>query len=302
MKVAVFVPTFRRPHLLKKVLESLQRQSCSDFPIIISDNDSEQAEGLAVASAWAEALGITHRVHLTIARERGLTQNRNHALKLAFSEIGVDAVAMIDDDSEAHPEWVEKLKLGCGSGAELVGGPTIYRLSGNVSPDVRASSLFGVPYTTTGYVPRLRSSNNCVISRTVYERLGGRVFDPDFGATGGGDTFLFIGQKKQGTRTWWQNDAIVYEDVPDERATSEWVAYRQRTNAVNAARIDRRLSGPVIAWPRQAYLAMRDAANGCGAVVRGDEKSIVSLNFESAKGRFLGLFGFLSLHDTSKRS
>lgn len=302
MEIAVFVPTFRRPDLLKKALESLQRQSSSEFSIIVSDNDAEKAEGLAVASAWAEALGISHRVHLTIAPERGLTQNRNHALRLGFDEIGVDAVAMIDDDSEAHPEWVEKLKLGCRSGAELVGGPTKYRLSDNVPREIREASLFGVPYTTTGYVPRLRSSNNCVISRTIYERLGRRVFDPDFGATGGGDTYLFIGQKKHGTRSWWQNDAIVYEDVPEERATREWVAHRQKTNAVNEVRIDRKLNGSAVAWLRQTCLAMRDAANGCGAAVRGQEKSIVSPNFESAKGRLLGLFGALSLHDTSKRA
>lgn len=302
MSIAVLIPTFRRPQLLRKTLESLQVQTCSAFEIVVSDNDAEKTEGLLAASAWASDFSLTDRLHLTVAAERGLSQNRNNGLLLAFEKLGSDAVAMIDDDSEAHPDWVANMREALRHDAGLFGGPTIYRFPTGVPEHIRNVTVFGVPYDATGFVRRLRSSNNCMVTRAVYDRSGGRLFDPAFGTSGGEDTQLFFREKKIGTKAWWQSDAIVYEDVPLDRCTEQWIAERQRTTAVNAARIDRQVNGAGAAWIRQPYLAARELTAGLGKLMSGGDRVEASENFRSAYGRCQGLLGRLSLHDTSKRA
>jgi len=298
VKIAVFVPTFRRPQLLLAALESLRHQSCPNFQIVVSDNDGTNADGAKVASAWAVANDFQNRVRVTIAHERGLAQNRNHALRLAFDVLNVDFVAMIDDDSEAHPQWIERIVRACSTDAELIGGPTIYRLANEAPADIWHASLFGIPYAASDFVPRLRSSNNCVITRRLYDRYDGIVFDPKFGASGGEDSFLFLQEKQRGTRMWWQHDAVVYEDVPAERATLNWVADRQRTNGVNAARIDCRMNGAAVAWPRQLGLSLRDAMGGIRAIATSQDRAAISACFQNSRGRLEGLLGRISLHDS----
>src|SRR5690606_5494557 len=155
--------------------------------------------GVAVAGRWAQEKGLSGRVHITVAAARGLSQNRNNGLALAFDTLGVDAVAMLDDDSEAHPAWIERLHGACRPDVGFVGGPTVYRLPPDIPEEVHSSGIFDVPFAETGFVRRLRSSNNCLIMRQVYERSGGRPFDTAFGTSGGEDMHLFMRETRAGT-------------------------------------------------------------------------------------------------------
>jgi glycosyltransferase involved in cell wall biosynthesis len=302
MKIAVLIPTFRRPALLANALDSLEAQTISDFQIVVSDNDAEKAEGVALAEQWARERGVSGRIHLTIAAERGLSQNRNNGLALAFDTLGVDAVAMLDDDSEAHPAWIERLCGACHPEVGFVGGPTVYRLPPDVPAEVHSSGIFDVPFSETGFVRRLRSSNNCLIMRQVYDRADGRLFDTAFGTSGGEDMHLFMRETRGGTRFWWQADAIVYEDVPLARCTREWIANRERTSAVNAARIDRMMCGTGIALMRQPYLAAKDAGAGLVHLLKGDDRALAVRKFRLALGRLQGLTGGLTQHDSAQRA
>jgi glycosyltransferase involved in cell wall biosynthesis len=302
MKIAVLIPTFRRPALLAKALDSLGAQTLSDFPIIISDNDAEKTEGVAVAEQWARERGFSGRVHVTVAAERGLSQNRNNGLALAFDTLDVDAVAMLDDDSEAHPAWIERLRGACRPDVGFIGGPTIYRLPPDIPAEVHSSGIFDVPFSETGFVRRLRSSNNCLIMRPVYDGAGGRLFDTAFGTSGGEDMQLFMRETRGGTRFWWQADAIVYEDVPLARCTREWIANRERTFAVNAARIDRMMCGTGVALLRQPYLAARDAGAGLAHLLKGHDRALAVRKFRLALGRLQGLAGGLTQHDSAHRT
>ena len=53
MKIAIGIPTFRRPWLLSKALRSLTEQTFKgSFSLVIADNDSEGREGFSTATAW----------------------------------------------------------------------------------------------------------------------------------------------------------------------------------------------------------------------------------------------------------
>lgn len=298
MKLIVLVPTFRRPDLLVLALESLRVQTCPDFQIVVTDNDAADQAGRVAAMRWAEEHGHTHSLNAILCTDRGLSQNRNHGLAYAFGTLNADAVAMLDDDSEADARWVAGLHQALDEGAELIGGPTIYRFPDDASQLIRRLDMFKVPYHENGVIPRLRSANNCTILRSIYERAGGAVFDTNFGKTGGEDTQLFIREQQRGTVSWWQNDAVVYESVPEARCNIEWVADRHKTSAINAARIDVTINGAQAAWPRQLLIAGREFLAGVAHFLKGSGMWTARERITGATGRVQGLLGKRNSHDS----
>lgn len=297
MRLVVLVPTFRRPLLLSAALESLADQSDQCFEIVVSDNDPA-GSGAELAEQWADSRGWSDRLSTTICQNRGLSENRNHGLHLAFECRKATAVSMLDDDSTATEDWIAKVKLALQSGADLIGGPTAYHIPPTAPDWMRTRDMFAVPYDRSGFVPRLRSANNCTISQTLYVKSGGALFNTAFGATGGEDTELFVREQVRGTKMWWQHDAVVSEDVPPERCTREWVIRRHKTSAINAARVDVHVNGPLAAWPRQTLTAGRELLTAIVHLLIGSDRWVVQERANGAIGRLEGLMGKKKFHDS----
>jgi glycosyltransferase involved in cell wall biosynthesis len=103
LDVTVVICTRDRPVGLRATLASLQRQTDSDFGVLVVDNGSSSPESARVV----EDLGLA-RCEYVVEPRPGLARARNRAL----GAVHTDFVAWIDDDEVADPNWVRRLKEG----------------------------------------------------------------------------------------------------------------------------------------------------------------------------------------------
>ena len=99
VKVSVNVLTKNRCELLRKCLVSLSKQSYKDFEIIILDEHSKDGTEEMVSQMSKGQTNIRF-----IQRDtKGLGYGRNKGVNASKGEI----IAFIDDDEEAHPDWLK---------------------------------------------------------------------------------------------------------------------------------------------------------------------------------------------------
>ncbi len=99
LKISVVIPTYNRPELLKKAVDSVLAQTFSDFEVIVVDDGLEQrAERIISGVNDPRVTYIQHE------KSRGGGAARNTGIKNASG----DFVAFLDDDDE----WIrEKLEI-----------------------------------------------------------------------------------------------------------------------------------------------------------------------------------------------
>jgi len=75
---------------------------------------------------------------------------------------------------------------------------------------------------------------NCLIARSVFERLGLPAFDLRFNFLGGGDVDFFTRCRRAGLKFHWVAEAVITETVPESRSRLRWLALRGlRIGAIN---------------------------------------------------------------------
>ncbi|MBI3935306.1 MAG: glycosyltransferase [Acidobacteria bacterium] len=95
-KVSVIIPTWKRGDLLRKCLESLRRQSFSDFEIMIVSNG---------AGEWAVQLAREFGCKMVhFPENRGFAAAVNAGVAASKSQY----VAVLNDDAELEPGWLEQ--------------------------------------------------------------------------------------------------------------------------------------------------------------------------------------------------
>lgn len=98
-RVSIVIPTFNRPILLKRALESVRAQTFTDYDVIVVD-DGDKVRSKDVVDAFGD------RRFTYIANEpprQGGAQSRNIGIKAATN----DFIAFLDDDDEWLPEKLE---------------------------------------------------------------------------------------------------------------------------------------------------------------------------------------------------
>ncbi|HZI48954.1 MAG TPA: glycosyltransferase family 2 protein, partial [Pyrinomonadaceae bacterium] len=94
MKVSIIMPTYRRSHTLYRTVRSIQRQSYSNWELIIIDNEG-------TAGYRFDDPRISVRAH---AEWTSASYARNQGLSYATG----DLVCFFDDDDDMFPEYLEK--------------------------------------------------------------------------------------------------------------------------------------------------------------------------------------------------
>ncbi len=95
--VSVIIPTFNRVELLRRALDSLQRQTVSDFEtIIVDDGSTEDIAALATSHPTRPTLVRQNRAGPAAARNRGA------------AEAKADLIAFLDSDDEWLPTKLER--------------------------------------------------------------------------------------------------------------------------------------------------------------------------------------------------
>lgn len=96
--VSIIMPTWNRAEKLRTAIESVQRQSYSDWELIIADDGSVDDTRLAVS----EEAGRDQRLVYLDLPHRGVSAARNEALKVARGAY----IAFLDSDKEWDPDFL----------------------------------------------------------------------------------------------------------------------------------------------------------------------------------------------------
>jgi GT2 family glycosyltransferase len=112
--VAVIVPTFRRPGLLRGLLDSLLAGTTVPDEIVVVDNDPEGS---------VDPASLPPGVRLLLG---GFGLNVTAARNLGWRTCRADVCLFVDDDNEVEPEAVEMLARGCADPEVGIAGPVIY--------------------------------------------------------------------------------------------------------------------------------------------------------------------------------
>lgn len=254
----IVVPTFRRPGLLQLTLASIAAQATSArFATIVVENDPDAGHGRTVALQVLAAEGL----HGAVVDES--SQGNVHAINAGFcaaldSFPSARFFLMIDDDEQASPQWLESMLTAADvTGADIVGGPVFPVAEQIPAPRLIRHPVYWPPFSTSGPVPMIYGSGNCLIRRSMFDRLSRPYFDPRFNYLGGGDTDFFNRCRLAGARFHYEAAARVTETVPQSRLTTSWIIRRGlRTGAINRALDAKAGTG----WRGSMRLAAKDAA------------------------------------------
>ena len=231
--IDICVATYKRPDLLKKLLDSLLKQECGQhltLRIIVVDNDREASardvvEAFQARSPIEIVYDIEQEQNISLARNRAMTHARG------------DYIAFIDDDEIAAPDWIENLlDTAQRLGADVVFGPVLPQYTEDMPDWIIQGRFFERPRYDTGAVMPHGATNNVMLKRELLGNLDD-LFLHEYGLTGGGDTEFFMRVCESGARMLWCDSAIVYEHIPVERMTISWLVRRAYRGGLVAGRM-----------------------------------------------------------------
>jgi GT2 family glycosyltransferase len=198
------------------------------------ENDASACGSVPVAS---EFLRTGRFPGLCVVEPR---QGNCHAINAAFETAqaifsAASHFLMIDDDEIASQDWLEEMMHAAEvAGADVVGGPVLQRFDDEAKQGLQRHPAFRPAYDASGPVPIIYGCGNCLIKRSVFDRLGSPAFDPRFNFLGGGDVDFFTRCRRSGMKFHWAAEAVITETVPDNRTHPSWIALRGlRIGAIN---------------------------------------------------------------------
>lgn len=222
MACSICIATYKRPELLKKLLESLLTQNLPDdvnVEVIVVDNDvNETAKNICNEFMNNNTLNI----HYSVQPEKNISLTRNQAVKNSTGEY----ILFIDDDGYADDNWIlELLKCLKTFNADAVFGTVIPYFEEGIPDWIEESHFFKRTIQTSGETSKFTRTGNCLIKSNLIKSVEG-PFDPDYGLTGGEDGILFGRLAIKGAKFVFCSEAIVHDYVPKERANLKYLTKR----------------------------------------------------------------------------
>jgi len=254
--------TFRRPEGLAKALDSLLDvaeavgEDIGLAEIIVIDNDPDGSARSMVESDYPSLVRYVHEP------TPGVSAARNRAL----DEASTNRLVFIDDDEHAGPDWPSALlRVMDLTGAALVGGPVRSILPASAPGWARTVDVFNREEPPDeAQLDWLRSGNLAIDLGLI--RPAGLRFEEAFGSTGGEDVRFSVQAKRAGLDLRWSADAVVYEDVPASRITTDWVESRAEAAMSNYVRANA---------PVGFISVLRGLLVACGRAITGSAGRIV---------------------------
>jgi glycosyltransferase involved in cell wall biosynthesis len=298
LSITVAIATYRRPRLLAGLLESLRLQQvepelASALRLVVVDNDRN-----ATARPLVQALaaGFPFAIEYAVAPERNISLARNQGVRIALAG-GARFVAFIDDDEEASPGWLQELaRVQRQYAAPVVWGTVVPRLPEGVPRWVAEGGFFDRGTHPTGTRVRVADTANTLVSAEILAQVPG-PFDPAFGISGGGDSHFFQRAVAAGATIVRANDAVVYETVPAERATAQWILRRAFRIGNHSVCVERAVKGGARWIPARIAKATGRIVLGAvmlpAAGMRGKPILFAGLrNVATGLGAYAGIAGY----------
>ena len=223
-RISVCICTYRRPELLRRLLDSLTVQKSDPsftFDVVVIDNDRERsAESTVAASRASGALNITYGCE----PEQNISLTRNRAVRNAAGNL----IAFIDDDERPSADWLAQLHRTLRTfGADGALGPVVPDYPEGMPAWVRKGGFCERRRLSTGTFITAADARtgNVLLSRSLFPD-GDVWFDPAFGRTGGEDSDFFLRKFNDGRKFVWCDEAAAFEAVPPERWTESYYIKR----------------------------------------------------------------------------
>jgi succinoglycan biosynthesis protein ExoM len=222
MRVAICMVTFRRTSLLQRAFAGVSRLkfckvAAPEMEVIVVDNDPSRS-----ATCVCKRAVLPRPVRYVAESRRGIVHARNRAIAEAS---GSEFLAFLDDDEVPSEFWLDELlATQARFGADVVAGPTRPLYEPGLPEWIRRGSFFERPSHETGTPLEFCASGNVLVRTKVFPRVG--KFDDNFQLTGGEDTQFFLRVRRAGYKIVWSNEAVVWETVPRDRATLNWIVRR----------------------------------------------------------------------------
>jgi succinoglycan biosynthesis protein ExoM len=237
--IDVCIATYKRPDLLRRLLESIVSQETDDLfdvRIVIADNDAGRSAEAVARALEARGVPVVYDVEPV--------QSISHARNKSLSHAKGDFVAITDDDNYADTRWLFHLyRAALDYEADVVHGSGERVFEPGTPQYILESTAWVRPNpptgSTEGYVC---ATGNCMFRRDLVRDVA-VPFDPEFGRTGSEDVAFFERLRRQGAKFVWCREAKIFGYVPPERANWRWVLKRDfRTGNTHYRVYDR---GPV---------------------------------------------------------
>lgn len=216
MRVAVAVSTYRRPELLRRLLDALEAQTLRDFEVVVVDDGS--------GDATSDVLAESRPYPLTALAQpnAGPAAGRERAWRASSAPV----VAFTDDDCRPTPTWLEE-----GLAALQAAGRAV--VVGRTAPDPAQEHLL-VDFSRTLRVDDARFAPTCNVfyRREDLEAVDG--FDVRFTHPGGEDVDLALRVEAHGSPRTFAPHAVVHHEV---RPSDLRVALRDLLRWVDVPRL-----------------------------------------------------------------
>lgn len=211
--VCVCICTFKRPAMLKRLLEGLKEQETGGlftFSVLVVDND--QAESAREIVERCTALP-SMRTSYYVEPRQNIALARNKAVEHATGNF----LAFIDDDEFPITRWLLTLYEACHKyGADGVLGPVKPHFDQTPPRWVIKGKFYERPTYPTGLVIDWRKgrTGNVLLKMHVFSGLG-QPFQPAL--RNGEDQDFFRRAIERGHTFVWCDEAVAYELVPPIR-------------------------------------------------------------------------------------
>lgn len=201
--ISVVVATYRRSHLLDRLVSAVAEQADVGVVELVVVDDASPDETAATLLRLRARTDVD-LLALRLPRNAGPATARNAGWRAARGEL----IAFTDDDCVPQPGWLAALASAL-SGADVAQGRTM------PNPDQAANVG---PFSRTLEVTEENGwyqTCNIAYRRDLLERLGG--FDEEFPDAAGEDTDLAWRARDAGARISFVPEALVFHDVRPSR-------------------------------------------------------------------------------------
>jgi GT2 family glycosyltransferase len=166
VEIAVVIPTYRRPDLLRRCLEALLRQSLDAalFEVLVVD-DGRSEDTRAVVEELAARPGAPRLHYLQPQGTRGPAAARNRGWRATLAPL----VAFTDDDTVPDRRWLEEGRRALGRKLAAVSGRVMVPVLGRPTDHARMTQGLETAEFVTA---------NAFVRRNALEKVGG--FDERF--------------------------------------------------------------------------------------------------------------------------
>jgi len=209
--ICVCICTYKRPALLRTLLQGLVRQDTDNlftYSVVIVDNDSAES-AKALSSDFTALLHVRYVVQPL--QSIPLTRNK------AVSSSAGDYIAFIDDDEFPTPRWLLTLFTTCEKySVDGVLGPVKPHFDERPPEWVIRGKFYDRPSYPTGLVidGRKGRTGNVLLKRSIFDGVE-QPFRPEFRT--GEDQEFFRRMIEKGYVFIWCHEAMAFETVSPNR-------------------------------------------------------------------------------------